>query len=290
MSVFSNHQPSLISYGLTGWKLCLGLVVVCSGVVFANIPQPSCVLYGQVRSGQGWPMEEGRIQVTMCEGGTDEVTFVSDITYIDAGVNFVMALPLDDGRGIPYDEESVIKGEAFSVTISQYGLELGVIETNLPVVGGPGDVVQMNVTAGEDTDGDGIPDYWELEFVENSGGAYTNISQITREGDFDGDGVNNYMEYLSGTLPYLDYDFFYVEDMSQRSGRVGVTFFSEKGFSYYPEACDGLGTSSQQWSRCEFSETSTGAFQSEPAVGGYDFRTLYLHMTNATKIIRMVVD
>ncbi len=52
------------------------------------------------------------------------------------------------------------------------------------------------VTAGasQDSNGNGIPDDWEIRFF----GSITNISAAT---DADGDGLNDYHEYLSGTHP-----------------------------------------------------------------------------------------
>jgi hypothetical protein len=272
-----------------GWKTVAiaFLAVLCAmGVATANIPQPSCVLYGQVRSAYGWPLMNGELLVTLDDG----TEFITDIAIVEPGINFVMSLPLDDGKGIPYDEDVAFKGDRFSVSVVRYGIALGVIETNLPAVAGPGSVVCMNVTAGTDSDGDGIPDEWELEFVENSGGAFTNINQITRDADFDGDGFDNFAEYRSGTLPYLSDDYFRVEQIGGAQDRMAITFFGEKGFSYQPQVCEALNDPAASWTNASFSTTATGAYQEGAVVGQFGYMTIYLSMTNVMKNIRMVVE
>ena len=47
---------------------------------------------------------------------------------------------------------------------------------------------------GEDADSDQLPDWWEIEYFET-------INDYTGEDDPDGDGVNNYIEYLQGRHP-----------------------------------------------------------------------------------------
>lgn len=259
----------------------LGGLVLCAS---ANVPQPACVLYGQVKSEYGWPMTEGEIHVAF-EDGT---VFETDIAFLDPGVNFAIALPLDDGKGLPYDEGVVHSGARFSVTIIQYGMVQGVIETNLPAVGGPGSVVQMNITRGVDSIKDGVPDAWKLEFVENSGGAYTHISQIRPHEDFDGDGMDNLTEYLSGTYAFDDRDYFYVEQTGQEQGRMAVSFFGVKGFTYYPQMSDGR-LEAGAWSDAAFATTPGGVATEAAVIGAYRYINMYLNTSNLFRHIRMLV-
>lgn len=61
------HFQSLESLPMIG-KMVLGILLCCCVDVYANIPQPSCVLYGQVKSEYGWPMTEGELLVTLDDG------------------------------------------------------------------------------------------------------------------------------------------------------------------------------------------------------------------------------
>jgi len=66
-----------------------------------------------------------------------------------------------------------------------------------------------------DTDNDGLPDWWELQYF---GGA-TNAQAMV---DSDGDGVNNWSEYIAGTNPNDANDVF---EVAQTSGSTGITLW-----------------------------------------------------------------
>ena len=55
-------------------------------------------------------------------------------------------------------------------------------------------VVVDSIFSGADTDGDGIPDAWELMYAGN-------LSKLTATGDADGDGATDLEEYLADTNP-----------------------------------------------------------------------------------------
>lgn len=70
-------------------------------------------------------------------------------------------------------------------------------------VGNSGETGFVELTLGLDSDDDGLPDTWE-EWQLAQLGIYPgnpdfDLSLIDPDGDFDGDGVSNYIEYLAGT-------------------------------------------------------------------------------------------
>jgi hypothetical protein len=105
-----------------------------------------------------------------------------------------------------------------SVIATGAGLSFQWLSNGVPIVGATGDslvlanlpfvnstnfsVIVSNVSGvvtstpaalWTDSNGNGIPDWWEMEY-------FGNLNQ-TAEGDFDGDGVDNLDEYLEGTNP-----------------------------------------------------------------------------------------
>lgn len=62
--------------------------------------------------------------------------------------------------------------------------------------------VAINATPVVDSDGDGLPDFWEQRIVDaDPGDTVAGIHQVLPGGDFDGDGLTNLSEYLYGTDP-----------------------------------------------------------------------------------------
>lgn len=64
---------------------------------------------------------------------------------------------------------------------------------SLPHTVGPGAVVVMP-GATTDSNGNGIPDVWEIQY-------FGTVTNVTTQTDSDGDGLSDYHEYLSGTHP-----------------------------------------------------------------------------------------
>jgi hypothetical protein len=98
------------------------------------------------------------------------------------------ALGLFSGAGVQLDAVSVVSQPP---GVSQGRFPDG----SATIVSMPPTPSAMNSTTFSDTDGDGIPDYWETAFGLNPG------SSLDAALDADGDGRNNRAEFLAGTDP-----------------------------------------------------------------------------------------
>ena len=65
-------------------------------------------------------------------------------------------------------------------------------------MGRPGGITQLDLTLGEDLDGDGLPDAWERSIAD----AGLSINEILPGGDNDKDGLTNLEEYKSGNYAF----------------------------------------------------------------------------------------
>ena len=81
-----------------------------------------------------------------------------------------------------------------------------------------------------DSDGDGIPDWWMLQYFGHPTGLASDNTLATQ--DYDGDGLSNYQEYIAGTDPTSANSVFRVSKINLASGLARVTWTSVAGKTY----------------------------------------------------------
>lgn len=106
--------------------------------------------------------------------------------------------------------------------------------SSVPVVGAAGDAVRLNLGMGTDEDHDGMSDLWETQLIIwNSGGQYSDVSEVLPGDIFDGDGVPNIDEFNAGTALELAGDVFQVYKwMLTADNLLAVRFLTVQGTTY----------------------------------------------------------
>lgn len=92
----------------------------------------------------------------------------------------------------------------------------------------------ISLNASIDSDGDGIPDDWELLYGLNS----TNNADASENGD--GDALNNYEEYLADTNPTNGTSCLYITDIHIQNGEAQVSWQGGQNAVQYFECSDDL--------------------------------------------------
>ncbi len=264
-----------------------------SSFSYAGMPQPMVVYYGQAKDSFGWPYRSGADVILL--SGTNDVARHSIDGSLSPGVNFMLQVPIDDGRDeVRYVGSAMRTGEVVSIVVRDMYGQMTIMESNaVPTIPASGEIVLVNVTAGEDTDGDGLSDDWERELIAwASNPAYTSIDDIHPGDDFDGDGQSNEDEYHSGTFAFLDYDYFYAEVFEKAAnGRYFITFLTVPGKIYRIEsapieAIDG----GYDWSPCTYALTETGDWQEGPVEGAGDWISFYVPPPESNLVWRLEVE
>jgi hypothetical protein len=231
-----------------GWLV--GLHVVSLASLSAFPPAPFHTLYGMVRDENGQTLRVDGAQVVFYKNGTEFLRqTISEGSQLDQNYQIRLRMDMLRSGTLSYSGLANITGAAFSIGILLHNVVYYPIEMSTSrVVGKPGERVRLDLTLGIDSDGDGIPDAWEESQLYAGGimpGANGwNLALLDRNGDFDGDGIPNWNEYIAGTYATDATDFLALEIKETLVSNVRLQFFSIYGKVYSLESSTDL----QTWS------------------------------------------
>jgi hypothetical protein len=169
-------------------------------------PAPYYTLYGNVRDQVGAILHADGAEIVLLRDGVEiGRSPVSDASVGD--FNYELHIRIDASlNGTPiYSNKAVPAKGVYSVVVDLNGQIFYPIEAAGTLrTGSGGERVRLDLTLGADTNLDGLPDAWQ-EWVlyqagKAPGGSGWNINLVTRDGDYDGDGMSNYIEYVAGTF------------------------------------------------------------------------------------------
>jgi hypothetical protein len=190
-------------------------------------PAPHHLIFGTVRDQYGTPLRVANAEVILeAAGGTVWKSSVGN--GVEPTVNYRLAVPMDAGLTADLYQPTALR-PAMPFTIR---VRIGNV-TYLPLqlkgsfakLGQPGQQTLLNLTLGEDSDGDGLPDAWERLINAD-------ISQVNPGDDFDGDGLSNREEYLAGTYAFDPASGFALTISEVLETGARMKFTSVRGRSY----------------------------------------------------------
>lgn len=219
-------------------------------VAWAFPPAPHHLVYGLVRDEQGNPLRSPGAEVWLEAEGAVLVR-----TPVEAdgepGVNYRLTIPLDSGVTADLYLPTALRPTLpFRMRVKVGNVSYLPIEMTgaANLLTRPGESSRVDLTLGVDSDGDGLPDAWELALIAALGGGKT-LADIRPEDDADGDGLSNLQEYLAGTYAFDPVDGFSLEIVGTVEGRSLLEFTAIRGRSYTIHVSQNL----QTWSPVAFS-------------------------------------
>ena len=241
------------------------LPLVAASVARAFPPAPSYTLHGIVRDQTGQVVRAENALVILFKGSA-EAGRAAIGPLAEPDKNYQLSVRIDQARPATslYNPSAVPAQGQFSLKVEMGGQQYYPIEVKGSLTAGKGgESVRLDLTLGEDLDNDGLPDAWEQWQLFQAGrfpgddGQWL-INLIDRNGDFDGDGQSNYVEYLAGTFAGDATERFEVTIKAKAVDSARFEFFAITGKTYTLERSTDLKT----WTSVPFS-----AGEKVPALG-----------------------
>lgn len=232
-----NHNLRCASARSLVLRLSLGVsiflaVVTGLTVALAFPPAPHHVIFGMVRDEMGSPIAvtNARIILETSSGTQIKSTIVPNLS---AGVNYRLVIPEDAGLTSDAYMPTALK----PTTPFRMKVQIGSV-TYLPIemkgnysaLGQPAKSTRIDLTLGEDSDNDGLPDAWERALISILGGG--TLESITPDGDADGDGISNYAEYIAGTYAFDPTDGFSLKIVGMNGSKPQLEFLAIRNHTY----------------------------------------------------------
>ena len=241
--------------GSRWWVAWVGLGLLAgAGWARAFPPAPHHQIFGLVRDEMGNPLEVSGARVVLeTKEGARHAGQIAPSRR--AGVNYQLSLPLDSQATADLYRTTALRPAAsFRISVSINGRVYLPIEMRgeFASLGQPTEVTRLDLTLGEDADGDGLPDAWQRALAKRLG---LRADQIRAGDDPDGDGLTNREEYLAGTYAYDPAHGFALTLERLPDGSSAMAFLAVPGRSYTVEGTEDF----QDWQPVEFHEVGTAA-------------------------------
>jgi hypothetical protein len=232
-------QPTFL---LLRWVIISLVTLVAFDSALAFPPAPDHVITGLIRSEQGDPLSTSKA-VVILETAAGLRISASLFAAPSAGINYRLAVPMDSGL-----TADAYKPTALRPTVP-FRLKVQIGATiYLPVqmkgdyshLGQPAQETRLDLTLGEATTGDEIPDAWKRMIVSMSSGIYTNINQIRAGDHYPGNPMTFLEAYIAGTYPWDPTDGFALKIVELKDDAPAMEFLAIPGRCYTIHASAGL--------------------------------------------------
>jgi hypothetical protein len=213
--------------------LALSLLLAFPTITQPFPPAPHHTLYGNVRNEWGDPLLWAGAEITMETAAAVRFT-TTLVPGLEPGVNYRLEVPMDAGTtSDPYRPTAQRPLLPFRLKV-----RIG-STTYLPMemagdysrLGQPAQMTRIDLTLGEDSDGDGLPDGWEWALIAALGTGWT-LADLRPGDDADGDGLTNIAEYLAGTYAFDPSDGFLLDLVGFNERGSVLEFLAIRGRTY----------------------------------------------------------
>jgi len=230
------------------------LLLLAQGQAFP--PAPSYTLFGMARDQVGQTLAAEGAMIVLLKGGV-EVGRTPVTPALQLDQNYELSIRIDQNRSgtTLYNDKAIPALGLFSLQVEMNGALFYPIEVSGNLTAGKGgERVRLDLNLGEDSDGDGLPDIWEqwqlyqAGYFPNENGNWP-LNLLNKNGDFDGDGLSNWDEYVAGTFAGDATERFDLQIKEKAANSVRFEFYAITGKTYTIERSTDVKT----WTQVPFS-------------------------------------
>lgn len=255
-------------------------------------PGPYYTIFGVVRDQVGASLQVENAEIVLLQGNT-EIGRAAIFPLLRSDTNYELRIRVDQARPSTrlYSPQAVPVDGLYSLVVEMNGARFYPIEVSGDLrVGQGGERVRLDLNLGADTDRDGLPDVWEEWQLHQAGRVRGtpgwSLAAIDRDGDFDGDGVSNHLEYIAGTFAGDATERFELRLTGKTATHVTFEFFAITGKVYGIEQSADLRT----WEPAPFSLTPGGPTLSLHRAPAVALQTAFVAAgTGAARFYRLTV-
>jgi hypothetical protein len=211
-------------------------------------PAPFKTIHGMVRDEYGKAIKLDGASVVFSKEGKQVLQVpIAPSSLLNQNYQIRLRMDMQRPGTVAYNDLAQNPGQQFTLAVRINDILYQPIEMSTPLtVGQPSERARLNLTLGVDSDGDGIPDAWEISQLYAAGIMPDEngwrFDLLDRDGDFDGDGISNYTEYIAGTYAMDGNDYLALKLVEKQPSSVKLSFYSIIGKTYSLEASTDLKT------------------------------------------------
>jgi hypothetical protein len=220
-------------------------IMILPGMVHAFPPAPHHTFFGMVRDELGQPLQGDKVEV-LFETSSGRLVRTG-VGLMVPGINYRLRVPMDAGSTADlYNPVAMRYAMPYRIRLKVDGRVYLPIEMigDLDKMGQPGQETLLNLTLGEDSDGDGLPDAWERALLAQGQG----LGDINPDDDTDGDGMSNLAEYISGNYAFDKKDGLRLDILKKADDSTVLEFMAIRGRTYTVQGSDNL----NDWAQVDF--------------------------------------
>ncbi|MDA1274733.1 MAG: thrombospondin type 3 repeat-containing protein [Verrucomicrobia bacterium] len=199
--------------------------------IHAFPPTPPHVLFGMIRDEMGNPLTVSGAELIL-ETSTGKSINGTVVPGLEPGVNYKFAVPLDAAvRSDIYRRDALQVSVPFKMRVRIGTSDYLPIEMRgeFSKLGQSAQSTRLDLTLGEDANGNGLPDAWERAILAASG---SKLTEVSPHDDSDGDGLSNLDEYIAGTNAFDSEDGFSLKVVEVNGSVPSLEFMSIQGHTY----------------------------------------------------------